>query len=166
MLWQLVSEMNQLSEADATLTLTKHRKIASSFRDVHLYEIFQLSCTLLRNALENFRNMNFEDQGQVLLNRQIISYYFVLIVVYLSIQKHNLLNQLLRLAHNCLTYDFIGTSTDESSDDLTTVQMPTQWRPALLDPATLQLFFDLYDALPSTLSPMVYAFTHLFLFKF
>ena len=57
--------MNQLSEADATLTLTKHRKIASSFRDVHLYEIFQLSCTLLRNALENFRNMNFEDQGQV-----------------------------------------------------------------------------------------------------
>lgn len=33
--------------------------------------------------------------------------------------------------------------------------MPTQWRPALLDPATLQLFFDLYDALPSSLSPMV-----------
>ena len=75
--------------------------------------------------------------------------------------QHNLLNQLLRLAHNCLTYDFIGTSTDESSDDLTTVQMPTQWRPALLDPATLQLFFDLYDALPSTLSPMVsyYSYT-------
>ena len=73
--------------------------------------------------------------------------------------QHNLLNQLLRLAHNCLTYDFIGTSTDESSDDLTTVQMPTQWRPALLDPATLQLFFDLYDALPSTLSPMVYSFS-------
>lgn len=65
LLWQLVSEMNQLSESDATLTLTKHRKIASSFRDVHLYEIFQLSCTLLRNTLENFRNMNFEDQGQV-----------------------------------------------------------------------------------------------------
>jgi hypothetical protein len=34
--------------------------------------------------------------------------------------------------------------------------MPTQWRPALLDPATLQLFFDLYDALPSSLSPMVF----------
>lgn len=65
LLWQLVSEMNQLTESDATLTLTKHRKIASSFRDVHLYEIFQLSCTLLRNALENFRNMNFEDQSQV-----------------------------------------------------------------------------------------------------
>lgn len=65
LLWQLVSEMNQLSESDATLTLTKHRKIASSFRDVHLYEIFQLSCTLLKSALENLRNMNIENQGQV-----------------------------------------------------------------------------------------------------
>ena len=73
LLWQLVSEMNQLSESDATLTLTKHRKIASSFRDVHLYEIFQLSCTLLRNALENFRNMNFEDQGQV---RSVLQCYY------------------------------------------------------------------------------------------
>ena len=34
-----------------------------------------------------------------------------------------LLPQLLRLAHNCLTFDFIGTSTDESSDDLCTVQV-------------------------------------------
>ena len=82
MLWQLVSEMNQLSEADATLTLTKHRKIASSFRDVHLYEIFQLSCTLLRNALENFRNMNFEDQGQVL---QDTLYYLILICFLINV---------------------------------------------------------------------------------
>jgi len=37
-----------------------------------------------------------------------------------------------RLAHNCLTFDFIGTSTDESSDDLCTVQIPTTWRPAFL----------------------------------
>jgi hypothetical protein len=37
--------------------------------------------------------------------------------------QHELLKQLLRLAHNCLTFDFIGTSTDESSDDLCTVQV-------------------------------------------
>lgn len=35
--------------ADATLTLTKHRKIASSFQDVHLYEIFQLSCFQIKD---------------------------------------------------------------------------------------------------------------------
>lgn len=36
--------------------------------------------------------------------------------------------QLLKLSYNCLNYDFIGTSTDESSDDLCTVQIPTSWR--------------------------------------
>ena len=42
--------------------------------------------------------------------------------------QHGLLMQLLKLSHNCLNYDFIGTSTDESSDDLCTVQIPTSWR--------------------------------------
>ena len=42
--------------------------------------------------------------------------------------QHGLLSHTLQLAHNCLTFDFIGTSTDESSDDLCTVQIPTSWR--------------------------------------
>ena len=53
-----------------------------------------------------------------------------------------------------MTFDFIGTSTDESSDDLCTVQIPTSWRPAFLEFSTLQLFFDLYSALPASLSPL------------
>lgn len=69
--------------------------------------------------------------------------------------QHGLITQCLRLAHNCLTFDFIGTSTDESSDDLCTVQIPTSWRPAFLDYNTLKLFFDLYHSLPSSLSPLV-----------
>lgn len=60
-------------------------------------------------------------------------------------------------ALNCLTFDFIGTSVDESSDDLGTVQIPTSWRPAFLDFSTVQLFFDLYASLPATLSPVVRA---------
>ena len=152
LLSQLVCEMNQISEADASRSLTKHRKIASSFRDTQLFEIFQLSSTLLRTgqsehfqkikrnkvvivdipaALENKNNLDFNDSAQ-----------------------HGLMTQLLRLAHNCLTFDFIGTSTDESSDDLCTVQIPTAWRPAFLEYATLQLFFDLYHSLPSSLSPL------------
>uniref|UniRef100_A0A8C1GBP0 Exportin 7 n=1 Tax=Cyprinus carpio TaxID=7962 RepID=A0A8C1GBP0_CYPCA len=63
--------------------------------------------------------------------------------------------QLLKLAHNCLNFDFIGTSTDESSDDLCTVQIPTSWRSAFLDSSTLQLFFDLYHSIPPSLSPLV-----------
>lgn len=132
LLSHLVCEMNQISEADANRSLTKHRKIATSFRDLQLYEIFELSCTLLTTARENCKNLNFNDEAQ-----------------------HGLMTQLLRLAHNCLTFDFIGTSTDESSDDLCTVQIPTSWRPAFLDFATLKLFFDLYHSLPGTLSPLV-----------
>jgi len=130
LLSQLTCEMNQISEADASRSLTKHRKIASSFRDNKLFEFFQMSTNLLRTALDNEKNLDFNDSAQ-----------------------HGLLTQLLRLAHNCLTFDFIGTSTDESSDDLCTVQIPTTWRPAFLEYSTLQLFFDLYFSLPSSLSP-------------
>uniref|UniRef100_T1H8L6 Importin N-terminal domain-containing protein n=1 Tax=Rhodnius prolixus TaxID=13249 RepID=T1H8L6_RHOPR len=131
LLSHLTCEMNQISEADANRSLTKHRKIASSFRDIQLFEIFRLSCSLLGTASENCKNLNFNDEAQ-----------------------HGLMTQLLRLAHNCLTFDFIGTSTDESSDDLCTVQIPTSWRPAFLDFSTLKLFFDMYHSLPSTLSPL------------
>ncbi|TWW66473.1 Exportin-7 [Takifugu flavidus] len=69
--------------------------------------------------------------------------------------QHGLLMQLLKLSYNCLNYDFIGTSTDESSDDLCTVQIPTSWRSAFLDSSTLQLFFNLYHSIPPSLSPLV-----------
>uniref|UniRef100_A0A8C9TKZ7 Exportin 7 n=1 Tax=Scleropages formosus TaxID=113540 RepID=A0A8C9TKZ7_SCLFO len=124
---QLTNEINQ---ADTTHPLTKHRKIASSFRDTSLFDIFTLSCNLLKQA--SGKNLNLNDEGQ-----------------------HGLLMQLLKLAHNCLNFDFIGTSTDESSDDLCTVQIPTSWRSAFLDSSTLQLFFDLYHSIPPSLSPLV-----------
>ncbi|KAL3864345.1 hypothetical protein ACJMK2_006036 [Sinanodonta woodiana] len=131
LLSQLVCEMNQVSEAEASRSLTKHRKTASSFRDTQLLEIFQLSCSLLRTAAGNIKTLDFADDSQ-----------------------HGLLSHCLQLAHNCLTFDFIGTSTDESSDDLCTVQIPTTWRSAFLDFSTLQLFYNLYTDLPTTLSPM------------
>ncbi|XP_012940207.1 exportin-7 isoform X2 [Aplysia californica] len=128
LLSQLVCEMNQ---SEASRSLTKHRKIASSFRDTQLFEIFQLACSLLRSAAGSIKSLDLNDNNQ-----------------------HSLLSYSLRLAHNCLTFDFIGTSTDESSDDLCTVQIPTSWRSAFLDVSTLELFFDLYSGLPSSLSPL------------
>ncbi|XP_030057838.1 exportin-7 isoform X3 [Microcaecilia unicolor] len=124
---QLTNEINQ---ADTTHPLTKHRKIASSFRDSSLFDIFTLSCNLLKQASGKTLNLNDESQ-------------------------HGLLMQLLKLTHNCLNFDFIGTSTDESSDDLCTVQIPTSWRSAFLDSSTLQLFFDLYHSIPPSFSPLV-----------
>ncbi|XP_015191751.1 PREDICTED: exportin-7 isoform X4 [Polistes dominula] len=131
LLSQLTCEMNQISDVDANRSLAKHRRIASSFRDSQLFEIFRLSCTLLSTARENCKSLNFNNEAQ-----------------------HGLMRQLLKLAQNCLTFDFIGTSTDESTDDLSTVQIPTSWRPAFLDFTSLKLFFDLYHNLPSSLSSL------------
>lgn len=61
----LTNEMNQVSEADANRSLTKHRKIASSFRDQQLLDIFRLCCTLLKSALESRKTINFDDGLQV-----------------------------------------------------------------------------------------------------
>lgn len=61
---------------------------------------------------------------------------------------------LLQLARNCLSFDFIGTSADESTDDMTTVQVPTNWRSALLEQDSLKLFFDLYQILPPRISSL------------
>ncbi|KAG8124384.1 hypothetical protein E2320_019711, partial [Naja naja] len=69
-------------------------------------------------------------------------------------QQQNLAIHLLKLVLNCLNYDFIGSSADESADDLCTVQIPTNWRSIFLEPETLDLFFDLYHSLPSMLSQL------------
>ncbi|RWS31317.1 exportin-7-like protein [Leptotrombidium deliense] len=131
LLSQLTCEINQINGNEASRSITKQRKIASSFRDTLLYEIFQIAHDFLRRALDSWKNTTFEDKSQ-----------------------QSLINHLLRLALNCFSFDFIGTSPDESSDDLSTIQIPTSWRPAFLDFNTLQLFFDLYTYLPTSLASL------------
>jgi len=65
----LTSEMNQVSEADANRSLTKHRRIASSFRDQQLFEIFRLCCTLLKSALDSRKTLGFDGDLQVCENK-------------------------------------------------------------------------------------------------
>ncbi|CAH0403871.1 unnamed protein product [Chilo suppressalis] len=129
LLSQLVVEMNQVTEADANRSLAKHRKIASSFRDTQLFEMFRLACSLLGTA--RVKPLDLSDECQ-----------------------HSLIASLLRLAHNCLTFDFIGTTSDECSDDLCTVQIPTSWRPTFLESSTLDLFFELYHLLGGGLASL------------
>ncbi|NWT06053.1 XPO7 protein, partial [Mionectes macconnelli] len=128
---QLTNEINQ---ADTTHPLTKHRKIASSFRDSSLFDIFNLSCSLLKQASKKNLNLNDESQKKLLM-------------------------QLLKLKKNCLNFDFIKKNTDESSDDQKKVQIPTSKMlfcvAAFLDSSTLQLFFDLYHSIPPSFSPLV-----------
>ncbi|XP_039497875.1 ran-binding protein 16 isoform X2 [Drosophila santomea] len=126
---QLVCEMNSVVEMDVHLSFSKNRKIATSYRDQQLFETFLLSCSLLITARDNSKNINFMDESQ-----------------------QALISHVLRLTKNCLSFDFIGSSTDESADDMNNVQIPTAWRPAFLDSNTLKLFFDLYQILPNGLA--------------
>ncbi|XP_024018068.1 exportin-7 isoform X3 [Morus notabilis] len=58
----------------------------------------------------------------------------------------------LSLSLKCLSFDFVGTSIDESSEEFGTVQIPSSWRPVLEDPSTLQIFFDYYAITKAPLS--------------
>ncbi|XP_019414777.1 PREDICTED: exportin-7 isoform X2 [Lupinus angustifolius] len=106
---QFISEMNQ---ANAGLPATNHRRVACSFRDQSLFQIFQISLTSLSQ-----------------LKTDVIS---------------QLQELALSLSLKCLSFDFVGTSVDESSDEFGTVQIPTPWKTVLEDSSTLQIFFDYY----------------------
>lgn len=57
---------------EASRSITKQRKIASSFRDTHLYEIFQISHDLLRQALEGWKTSAVHDETQHSLVNQLL----------------------------------------------------------------------------------------------
>ncbi|XP_036913653.1 ran-binding protein 17 isoform X2 [Sturnira hondurensis] len=121
---ELTQEMNLV---DYSRPSAKHRKIATSFRDTSLKDVLVLACSLLKEVLA--KPLNLQDQDQ-----------------------QNLVMQVLKLVLNCLNFDFIGSSADESADDLCTVQIPTTWRTIFLEPETLDIFFNLYHSLPPLLS--------------
>ncbi|KAJ4956852.1 hypothetical protein NE237_013635 [Protea cynaroides] len=106
---QLVSEMNQ---PNSGLPSTHHRRVACSFRDQSLFQIFQISLTSLCH-LKNDVASRLQELA-------------------------------LSLSLKCLSYDFVGTSLDESSEEFGTVQIPSSWRPVIEDPSTVQIFFDYY----------------------
>ena len=103
-------------------TLTFHRKVAVSFRDLALFHIFQIALTTLQQLLQ--RQVTVESPQQEF-----------------SLNMHTL--QLVKL---CLTFDFIGTCPEESTEDTTSVQVPASWREVIQDPATMQLLFDVHKS--------------------
>ncbi|GAB4836168.1 hypothetical protein Ancab_001081 [Ancistrocladus abbreviatus] len=58
----------------------------------------------------------------------------------------------LSLSLKCLSFDFVGTSIDESSEEFGTLQVPSSWKSVLEEPSTLQLFFDYYTITQPPLS--------------
>lgn len=114
---QLVSEMNQPNQGFPS---TNHRRVACSFRDQALFQIFQISLTSLCQLKNDVAG--------------------------------RLQELALSLSLKCLSFDFVGTSIDESSEEFGTVQIPSSWKPVLEDPSTLQIFFDYYAITKAPLS--------------
>ena len=113
----LVQEMNIPTTGR---TLTHHRKAAVSFRDIALYTAFQMSITTL-NHLQN-RTMSGATPEQ----------------------EKKIGHLALSLSVASLSFDFIGTNPEESSEDVGTVQVPSSWRPVVQDTQTMQLLFSIY----------------------
>ncbi|KAL7120320.1 hypothetical protein ACP275_02G115800 [Erythranthe tilingii] len=101
-----------MSQPNPGLPSSHHRRVACSFRDQCLLQIFQISLTSL-NQLKN--------------------------------DAINKLQELaLSLSLKCLSFDFVGTSIDESSEEFGTVQIPSAWKSVLEDFSSVQIFFDYY----------------------
>eukprot|EP01035_Chromulina_nebulosa_P017439 gene17439-22991_t len=116
-LGSLVDEMNTQTVGR---TVTMHRKTAVSFRDQTLLEAFQIAITSLKSLQSGvFSGLTPK-------------------------QEEKMGHAALYLANLCLSFDFIGTNPEESSEDVGTVQVPSSWRPLIQDISTMQLFFDYY----------------------
>ncbi len=55
----------------------------------------------------------------------------------------------------------MGTSTDDTSDDLSIVQIPSSWRNIIMDFSNIDLYFYLYHVLPSDMASQVSLLTAL-----
>ncbi|KAL7073722.1 hypothetical protein ACQ4LE_007266 [Meloidogyne hapla] len=114
----LVEEMNLEEGFDS---VSKQRKISGSFRDSRLLDIFIVSLDILKQAIDVKP-----------LNESMLSY----------------ITLALDLSFACTNFDFAGIVNDETLDEGTNVQIPTKWRPVLVEKQVVNMFFDLYFILP------------------
>lgn len=64
---------------------------------------------------------------------------------YLKVHQHQqAMEQAMSLALACLSFDFVGTCIDDSTEDVGTIQIPSSWRSRIEDPETLEIFFEYY----------------------
>ncbi|ORX83183.1 exportin-7 [Anaeromyces robustus] len=114
-----VTDMNLPSQI--LKNISKNRKTVVNFRDSQLHQIFRLSLSTLLNLI----------QGKSMLN----------------IEEQKLAEITLELIRACLTFDFIGTNTDESTEEIGSIQIPVSWRPTISDPLTLKTIFHTFELL-------------------
>ncbi|KAK6010201.1 hypothetical protein OSTOST_24784, partial [Ostertagia ostertagi] len=103
---QLLSTLlNDFNSQAGMESVNKHRKGIALFRDSHIFEIFETSVSLL----------------EAISRKDLASLQMPFVLAVLD------------LCLNTLLFDFIGSLSDETSEDNYTVQVPTIWRTAFTD---------------------------------
>ncbi|KAG1495601.1 hypothetical protein G6F54_007056 [Rhizopus delemar] len=124
----LVQDMNPPS---FTRNSSKYRKAAGEFRDTQLFDVCETAFKTLEEIVQHGIAYSHIDQEQRL--------------------KEVTLNLIVR----CFSYDFSGTSPDESGEDVGTIQVPTTWRPLLTKEDFLSTFFKAYNEFEPSLASKV-----------
>ena len=141
----LVAEMN--APTPGTSSLITQRKTAVSFRDACLLHVFNVGLTVLRQL------RGAQDQGASYVPDPSSGVVLPLMqpgAAGPSLER--LTDAAVGLVLKCLSFDFVGTSMDDSAEDVGTIQVPSSWRPALEEPGTMQLFLATYAASSPPLS--------------
>lgn len=99
--------------------LSRSRRIAVSFREVSLKEIFTRVYALLKEVAHGQKQLS-------------------------STQDVELLNMLLKVATQTLSFDFLGTLPEDTTDEVMTVMLPTSWE-IMKDEEMPNVFFKLYN---------------------
>ena len=115
--------VGEMNTPSSGYSLIAQRKTAVSFRDMSLLNIFTVGLASLRQLREAPPPADERlTEAAVLL--------------------------LLR----CLSFDFVGTSLDDSAEEVGTIQVPSSWRPVLEEAGTMALLLSTYAATQPPLS--------------
>jgi exportin-7 len=117
---QIYTDLTTDMQPSVGLSMSRFRRTALSFRDTALPSIFTIALQTLQQLVSG--SISIPDKND----------------------ERRLMKQVLQLACNCLSFDFMGTIPDETSDEQSTVMVPHSWN-MLRDEGIPKLFFDLYS---------------------
>jgi exportin-7 len=75
--------------------------------------------------------------------------------LFIDRSAEKLKESILVLMRTCLSFDFIGTVPDESSDDVGSIQVPTAWRSVFEEPGYLDVLWECWKKFSGTSSVLV-----------
>lgn len=119
LLCEVVTTMNSQLPTESP---ARHRKTAVAFRDGALVFVFRQALTTL-NQIQQRQIETSSPQEDARLKESVLA-----------------------LVQAVLNFDHVGLGPDDASDDSSSLQLPSSWRPIIEDPATLTLFLNFLTA--------------------